>query len=96
MLTALRRLGVADKVVRVVEAMYKDPHFTVRIDLKNPHGDGRELGSGRSAPCHLFACLLSRTFEDIHDEVGYKVAVNQFHASCGSEMRHYADDTTSN
>ena len=56
LLSALRRIGIPGKVVRVIEAMYRNPKFSVTKCIRNPPREGKIRELDRDAQYPLIFC----------------------------------------
>ena len=98
MIQAIRRLGIKVKIIRMIEAIYKEPRFSIK-DGKTQTNKRRQMAGIRQgctlSPC-LFILLLITITHGVRTNISLQEqidpAAGQLHNISLSEL-YYADDT---
>ena len=68
LLESLRRLRIPEKIVKVVESLYKNPEFIVEINGKRSGTKKQERGIRQGCPLspYLFVLVMTTLLHDVH------------------------------
>ena len=94
MIQAIRRLGIMEKIIKMIEAIYKEPKFTIK-EGKTTTVPRRQLtGIRQGCPLspYLFILLLTVITHDLNLEEQIIVNAGKLH-NVGLTELYYADDT---
>ena len=75
LLEAMKRLGLPDKMLKVLASFYVNPQFRVKDrEGKSTYRTQRaDIWQGCPLSPYLFICLMTVMFYDIHDEIDQKI-----------------------
>ena len=94
LMLAMDRLGVDDKLIRIVRELYKDTRFNVEIDGETSRWKNQETGIRQGCPLspYLFLVVMTVIFHDVHEKLHCTLPE---HRVPGAELDEvmYADDT---
>ena len=98
LLSALRRIGMPDKVVRVIAAIYRSPKFSVKEMGKRPAERRRNSGIRQGCPLslYLFGIVMTINMKGIDSQLTHEekhiLSNEQPIGMDGHDQPLYADD----
>ena len=75
LLEAMKRLGLPDKMLKVLASFYVNPQFRVKDREGKSSYRTQRAGIRQGCPLspYFFICLMTVMFHDIHDEIDHKI-----------------------
>ncbi len=94
MFLAMDRMGIDDKLIRLIKVMYKETEFNVKIDGETLRWKGQSTGIGHGCPLspYLFLMVVTVIFYDVHEKLGKSMIEGRVPGTEFDEVV-YADDT---
>ena len=98
MIQAIRRLGIKDKLIKMIEAIYKEPRFTIKEGKTTTEPRRQLTGIRQGCPLspYLFILLLTVITHDVKNNLNLEeqivVSAGKLHNVDLTEL-YYADDT---
>ncbi len=94
MFLAMDRMGVDDKLVRMVKLLYKETYFNIEIDGETSNWKEQLTGIRQGCPLspYLFLIVMTAIFHDVHEKLGVGMAEGRVPGTEFDEVM-YADDT---
>ena len=99
LLEAIRRIGIPDEMVRVIESMYKAPRFSAKEKRKRSTERRQRTGIWQGCPLspYLFIAVMTVMMTDIEkimiEGEGSTMTASQLMGAQGHDKFFYADDT---
>ncbi len=94
MFLAMERMGVDDKLIRMVKLLYKETFFNIEIDGETSSWKEQETGIRQGCPLspYLFLIVMTAIFNDVHANMGAGMVRGRVPGTEFDEVM-YADDT---
>ena len=94
MFLAMDRMGVDDKLVRIVKLLYTDTYFKIEIDGETSNWKEQSTGIRQGCPLspYLFLIVMTAIFHDVHDDLRCGMVSGRVPGTEFDEVM-YADDT---
>ena len=94
MFLSMERLGVDDKLIRMVKLLYKETFFNIEIDGERSSWKEQLTGIRQGCPLspYLFLIVMTAIFNDVHTKLGAGMAKGRVPGADFDEVM-YADDT---
>ena len=94
LMNSLRRANLPDKMVKIIDSIYRNPEFMVEIDGEESRWHQQETGIRQGCPLspYLFVIYMTVMFADIKDKISPNRARHRVQGARFDEIL-FADDT---